>query len=84
MPKTMPGEVELNVPVLDHGTVLMKHVDFRMTVRQSRALRRLFDGLVAEGQTILLGGVTPEKIVAQYDALRWVLDKIADATEPQA
>jgi hypothetical protein len=80
VPKTKTVSVDITVPVLEHGSVLLRHMEFKLTPRQSKALRLLFDGLVAEGETMLLGGTSPEKITTQPDALRYILDKIADAT----
>ena len=74
---TEASVVELAVPVLEHGTALISRLDFRITPRQSKALRLLFDGLVAEGETIELGGMFP--VSSQADGLRWVLDQVAEA-----
>lgn len=81
VPKTKTVHVELTAPVLEHGSVMLRHLECKLTPRQSKALRLLFDGLTAEGETILLGSPTPEKITNQHDAVRWMLDKIADAVE---
>jgi DNA-binding GntR family transcriptional regulator len=80
VPKSKTVTVDITAPVFEHGSVMLRHAEFKMTPRQSRALRLLFDGLVAEGETIRLAGPQPEKITSQHDAVRWVLDRIADST----
>lgn len=82
VPKSKTIAVELTCPVLEHGNVFLSRVEHcRLTPRQSRALRHLFDGLVAEGATIKLAGPHPEKVTAQNDAVRWLLDQVADAID---
>ena len=80
VPKSKTKAVEMTVPVLEHGSVLLSRVEHcRLSPRQSKALRLLFDGLVAEGETIRTVGEHTEKVSGQNDAVRWLLDRIADA-----
>jgi hypothetical protein len=81
VPQTQPRGLALELPVARHGSVKLGRIECKLTPRQSTALRLLFDGLQARGATILLGGTKPEPITSQHDALRWVLDQIADQTE---
>jgi len=78
VPKSKTLVVEFAAPLAEHGKVVLTRVECKLTPRQGRALRLLFDGLSAEGETVRLG-TKPEPVVQQYDAVRWILDKIADA-----
>lgn len=51
----------------------------RLNVRQSQALRKLYDGLDAEGEEVQLTALVP--VSRQWHALLWILDKVADAIE---
>lgn len=80
VPKSKTIAVEITAPVLEHGKVFLQRVEHcRLTPRQSKALRYLFDGLVAEGATFRMVGPNPEKITGQNDAVRWLLDQVSDA-----
>lgn len=81
VPQTQTRTLSLGVHVARHGDVKLSRIECRLTPRQSAALRLLFDGLQASKATILLGGTKPEPITSQHDAIRWVLDQIADQTE---
>ena len=74
--KTQASILEVVVPILEHGSALIERMDFRLNPRQSAALRRLYDGLVSEGEQVDV--VMSEPVATQYDALRWLLDRIAD------
>lgn len=80
VPKSKTKAVEMTVPVLEHGSVLLSRVEHcRLSPRQSKALRLLYDGLVAEGESIRTVGEHQEKVTGQNDGVRWLLDQIADA-----
>lgn len=80
VPKSKSKAVEVTVPLLEHGVVLLSRVEHcRLSPRQSKALRLLFDGLVAEGESICTVGEHMEKVTGQNDAVRWLLDQLADA-----
>lgn len=53
-----------------------RYMELRLTPRQSRGLRALFDGV--EGRTVTEGGRVVRK---QVHALRWLLERLADMAE---
>lgn len=80
VPKSKTKAVEFTVPIIEHGSVLLSRVEHcRLSPRQSKALRLVFDGLVAEAESIRTVGEHREKVTGQNDAVRWMLDQIADA-----
>lgn len=76
-PRVVVRTVDMSLPVASVGPVVLRRLDLRMTDRQAQALRLLFDGLTAEGEAVRIPGNPTVSQTA--DALRWVLDKIADA-----
>ncbi|MCO5167866.1 MAG: hypothetical protein M9894_16095 [Planctomycetes bacterium] len=80
-PRSRSTSIELVAPVLDHGVVEISRIDCRITPRQGRALRLLTAGLEAEGLGVRLGGDVREPVQTPLDAIRWLLDQIADVTE---
>lgn len=70
--------VEITAPVVEHGKVFLSRVECKLTPRQARALRLLFDGLAANGERVQLGNVR-DPVQQQHDGIRWVLDQIADS-----
>jgi len=79
VPVTQPSSLNVDLPVLKHSNLYLTRVDMRITPKQGIALRRLFDGLQANGETVDLVSTVP--VSSQADALRWVLDKIAAETD---
>ena len=60
--------------------MIAQNLNCRITRRQGLGLRRLFDGLVAAGEGVRWGSSDrTDAVKDQPDALRWLLDKIADA-----
>lgn len=78
VPKSKTIEVDITLPLAEHGRVILTRIECKLTSRQGTALRYLFDGLVAEGQKIQLAGQSRDPVRLQPDALRWLLDRIAD------
>lgn len=76
VPRARTAVVDLSAPVVQTAAVRIQHLNFRVTARQSVALRMLFDGLVAEGARVNLASSEP--VERQHDALRWILDRVAD------
>lgn len=76
-PRTTAATVVIEAPVARHGDVTIGRLEGRLTPRQGLGLRLLFDGLVSRGATIKIGG-TPDKVATQADAVRWLLDQVAD------
>ncbi|MBX3467174.1 MAG: hypothetical protein KF878_09795 [Planctomycetes bacterium] len=70
-----PG-VTIDVPILQTDFPVLRRLDLRLTQRQATALRLVFDGLQRDGETIQLEGVRPVR--AHGDAIRWLLDQVAD------
>lgn len=68
----------LEVPTLIHGSVTISRLDTVITTRQARGLRVLFDGLVANQAEVRLAGSKPSRVESQYDAIRWMLEQVAD------
>ena len=76
--KSRTAVVEVELPMVEHGQVILTRVECKLTQRQGRALRLLFDGLQAEGERVQLG-TARDPVQQQHDGIRWVLDQIADA-----
>lgn len=72
-----PVVVTFDVPALIvEGAPTRSRVDVaRFTKRQSKALRALFDGLVADGAEVRRAGMGP--VERQADVIRWLLDQVA-------
>jgi hypothetical protein len=68
--------VTIDVPTWDTGLPVLSRLDGKLTQRQARALRAIFDGLCRDGETVQLGAEHPVK--AHMDAVRWLLDRVAD------
>lgn len=72
---------DLAVPVRDISNMpSLSRFELRLTGKQARAMRRLFDGLVSAGETVDLDR-TQRPVTKIPDALRWLLDRVAEATE---
>lgn len=69
-------KVDVCVPTLVTGFHELRRIDIDLTARQAHAMRLVFDGLQAEGETVRLTGERPMRHPS--DALRWILDQIAD------
>lgn len=81
-PRSEPEAVSIEMPVIEHGKVISEHLTGKLTPRQGRGLRLLFDGLVATGETVRYAkdpGARRDPVKDQPDAVRWLLDRIADA-----
>ena len=80
-PKAEAAIVTLTVPVLEHGRPVVSYLQARLTPRQSRGLRLLFDGLHNMEETVRYGSrqARREPVTSQADAIRWLLDAVADA-----
>lgn len=74
VPRT--SSIDLVVPVLDTGFPELRRIDLVLTARQSKAMRMVFDGLQANGEQIRLVGKREMRLPG--DAVRWLLDQIAD------
>jgi hypothetical protein len=72
----MPRELAISVPILVTGFPELRRIDLVLTGRQARAMRLAFDGLQAQGEQVRLIG--PRDMRMPGDALRWILDEIAD------
>jgi len=82
--ETKTGDVTIIVPVLDTGFPLLSRIDLRLSERQARALRLVFDGLQAEGEECVVTGDRSVPLRMPGDAIRFMLDQIADAVEHDA
>jgi len=68
----------VEVPLAELGDChLTRHCEARLDHRQAVALQRLHNGLDAAGAR-LAGG---KRIYSRPDAVRWLLERIADKTE---
>lgn len=77
-----PSAVNVSVPVHDMGgeAYCMRRVDVDVSARQAKAMRLVFDGLQYTGKTVQLPGIETYRPVARpTDAIRYLLDQIADA-----
>src|SRR5690606_21257150 len=80
--RLVPNVISATLPVANVGRVPCVRLDTRLTPRQQVALRRLYDGLQADDAQVNAGGcMVPVR--NQADAVRWVLDQIADALDLQ-
>lgn len=73
---------EIVVPLLDMGgeVYCMRRIDIDISARQAKAMRLAFDGLQSEGETVQLPGISSDRPVSRpTDAVRYMLDRIADA-----
>ena len=80
-PIIVTDAAEVVVPCLDLPGAVVQHrfEGLRFTRRQAKALRCVFDGLQAEGEEVQLELKRPVRHIP--DALRYLLDAIADAME---
>lgn len=72
---------EITVPMLDMGpdVYCMRRVDIDISPRQAKAMRLAFDGLQFVGGKVQLPGLSTERPVSRpTDAIRYMLDRIAD------
>lgn len=71
-----PTEVALELPMLRHPAAgyQQRRIDVTLDGRQAQAWRDLFDGLEAAGE---FGA----RIATQGDAIRYLLNRLADASE---
>lgn len=76
VPETHAETINLELPLLEHGGFAATRIDTRLTPRQAKAMRLVFDGLVARKEQVRLVGLSPVR--QQVDALRWILDRVAD------
>ena len=76
-PKVLADGVELTLPILNTGQPgVTGRLDFRVSRRQRRALQLMFDGLLAEGESVQLTALRPVKL--HSDVIRWILDRVAE------
>lgn len=72
-----PQGVSLHIPTHITGYPTLQRLDGRLTLRQARALRAIFDGLQRDGAEVQLTG---RYLVRNHiDAIRWILDRVAES-----
>ena len=78
-PPPGPRRVRLDLPVGEPGGRPASYLQFRPSAKQRRGLRALFDALY--GREHLENG---RVVRQQVHAVRWMLERLADAVEPDA
>ena len=74
-----PVDVGVELPALDTGCVPLLRIDLRLSARQGRALRMIYDGAAVRGDMVRLSRERLAPMRGVGDALRLVLDRAADA-----
>ncbi len=78
-PKQKPPTSEMGIvefPVFDiPNAFCLRRVQVFLNPDQRKGLRRLFDGLQVEGETLKNG----KPIVHPIDGVRWMLEKVSEA-----
>ncbi len=80
-PAAKSSEVVIGVPVADLGpdVYCMRRVDIDVSLRQAKAMRLAFDGLQLAGETVQMPGISsPRPVTRPTDAIRYMLDQLAD------
>lgn len=70
--------IEISAPYAGEANgYQVRRLDAMLDPRQRKALRLIFDGLQLEGETLANG----RPLTRTQDAVRWMLDKAAEALE---
>lgn len=78
-PAEAPAVIAVEVPLASIAGYTPRHVEARLTVDQATSLQRLRVALAAGGaRTYTAAAGSPRPVQSAADAVRWLLDRLAD------